>query len=74
MVIFILSMNTDRLGSYFKKPNYDAAIVDFAEDVKQPFAVGEFLTFLDFATDAGNYTGPVLVSAILSLTVSAHFR
>jgi len=30
MVIYTLSVNTNRFGSYFKKPNYDVTIVYFA--------------------------------------------
>jgi hypothetical protein len=62
----------NRFGSYFKKPSYDVAIADFAEYGKQPFAASEFLTFLNFVTDAGSHW-PRLASIILSFTISARF-
>jgi hypothetical protein len=56
------AQNSNKSGSYFKKPNYEPAAADFVELSKSPFAVAEFLTLLSGPMDASNYTGPVLVS------------
>ncbi|KAH8656684.1 Alpha/Beta hydrolase protein [Tricladium varicosporioides] len=49
-----------QIHNYFKKPNYDIATADFAELVKEPFAITEFLTLYAGPQDASNYTKPVL--------------
>ena len=51
--------------SYFKRPYYNPAVVDYVEATKEAFGIGEFLTFP--AGNGGNYDasdfyGPVLVS------------
>jgi hypothetical protein len=42
----------------------------YAEENKNPFAIGEFATIANDDLDAGNFTGPVLVSAMFSLTIT----
>ncbi|RFU27310.1 hypothetical protein B7463_g9030, partial [Scytalidium lignicola] len=49
-----------QIHNYFHQPNYEEAAADFAEIVKQPYPVAEFLTLLSGPKDASNYTGPVL--------------
>lgn len=49
-------------SSYFRYPNYSPDIAVWAEVVKQPFSVSEFLTFATFETTPISYTGPALVS------------
>lgn len=49
------------LHSYFKYPFYDISTAAYAEENKNPFAIGEFATLVDGDLDAGNFTGSALV-------------
>jgi hypothetical protein len=57
-------------NSYFKEPNYELDAVEYTENYKQPFTVGEALSLqfgLGVNPNAQNFTGPVLVSPRFSL-------
>ncbi|KAK9492591.1 Alpha/Beta hydrolase protein [Lipomyces doorenjongii] len=49
-----------QIWNYFKYPNYDPVIADYAETAKQPYAITEFLSLLSGPTDASAFKGPVL--------------
>jgi pimeloyl-ACP methyl ester carboxylesterase len=53
-------------NTYFKKPYYDVATLDFAESAKQPFGIAEFLTILagnQGSFDASGFEGAALVTS-----------
>ena len=52
---------TAQINTYFKYPFYSLATTSYAEEEKQPFAIGEFLTIADGEFDASGFTGAALV-------------
>ena len=48
-------------NSHFKYPFYDIPVTSYAEAMKTPFAIGEFLTLTDGNFDASGFTGAALV-------------
>ncbi|KAK9482641.1 Alpha/Beta hydrolase protein [Lipomyces starkeyi] len=54
-----------QIWNYFKYPNYDPVIADYAETAKQPYAITEFLSLLSGPTDASAFKGPVLLANII---------
>ncbi|KAH9893043.1 alpha/beta-hydrolase [Xylariomycetidae sp. FL2044] len=52
-----------QINTYFKYPFYDIAVASLAEEMKQPFGIGEFLTITDGDLDASNFTGAALAIA-----------
>jgi hypothetical protein len=49
---------------FFKAPFYDADVVEYAEENKQPFSLMEVITLSQTELRAPEYTGPVLVLAL----------
>lgn len=47
---------------YFKYGFYDLPTASYAEESKEAFAIGEFLTITDGDFDASSFTGAALVS------------
>jgi hypothetical protein len=50
-----------QINTYFKFPFYDLPTVSYAEENKEAFAIGEFLTITDGNFDASKFTGAALV-------------
>ena len=50
-----------QINTYFKYPFYSLPTTTYAEEIKQPFAIGEFLTIADGSFDASGFTGAALV-------------
>lgn len=50
-----------QINTYFKYPFYDLPTVAYAEEYKEAFAIGEFLTITDGNFDASGFTGAALV-------------
>ncbi|KAK3074712.1 hypothetical protein LTR53_002655 [Teratosphaeriaceae sp. CCFEE 6253] len=48
-----------QLENYFHYPYYETGTIDYVEDVKQAFSIGEFLTF-PTVISAANFTGAAL--------------
>ncbi|CAM1510074.1 Fc.00g004090.m01.CDS01 [Cosmosporella sp. VM-42] len=49
-----------QINTYFKYPFYDIPVTSYAEEYKEPFAIGEFLTIADGDFDASGFTGAAL--------------
>lgn len=54
-----------QINTYFKYPFYDVATASYAEEYKEAFAIGEFLTITDGNFDAGAFKGAALVSILI---------
>lgn len=50
---------------YFKYGFYDLPTASYAEEKKEAFAIGEFLTITDGDFDASSFTGAALVRPLL---------
>lgn len=64
-ILSTIRANDEIYNSYFKEPNYELDAVEYTENYKQPFTVGEALSLqfgLGVNPNAQNFTGPVLVS------------
>ncbi|KAM0719599.1 hypothetical protein Q7P37_003729 [Cladosporium fusiforme] len=48
---------------FFRHPNFDPKVLRQAERIKQPFAIGEFLTLFLPSLAAPKFTGPVLLTS-----------
>jgi pimeloyl-ACP methyl ester carboxylesterase len=58
---FVVSYNAQGSQLYFLRwPNYDQALADVSERIKQPLSLGEVFGFADKVTPT-NFTGPVAV-------------
>ena len=55
-----------QVNTYFKHPFYDIPTVSYAEEHKEAFAIGEFLSITDGNFDASDFTGAALVCPLTS--------
>ncbi|RKU42509.1 hypothetical protein DL546_002308 [Coniochaeta pulveracea] len=61
---FVLDGKDDLQKLFFREGNFDPKLLEYNDQVKQPEAVGEYVSQADFAlnTPAVGFKGPVLVS------------
>ncbi len=58
-----------QINTYFKYPFYSIPTTSFAEEYKEAFGIGEFLTLVDGDFDASGFTGAALVCHLSSFSI-----
>ena len=53
--------NEAKLIRFFKAPDYDVAVVEYAQSIRQPFGVNELISSGEVNTTTTEFTGPTMV-------------
>jgi hypothetical protein len=58
---FLVQRNKANLTRFFKAPDYDVALVEYAQSIRQPFGINEIFSSGNTNTTTNKFTGPTMV-------------
>lgn len=56
-----MQRNEAKFIRFFKAPDYDIAVVEYAQSIRQPFGINEVISSGKINTTTTEFTGPTMV-------------